>query len=239
MDGSYRLNSLAVFGFLFAVMALLLLLCLMPVFFVAAMQQALQRLHLSPPAALFSVLAIVIGGLINVPVYRVQRPHVVVEVRPPFPIPPFLVPVIRSPEEVVIALNVGGAIVPGCLAAWELLHLIAAGPEYVAAAVAATVITGAICYLLAQPVPGVGIALPLVVPAGTSLLATWALLGFQTPAAYRAPVAFVAGVVGTLVGADLLHLRDVTRLPVNLVVIGGAGTFDGIVLTGILAALLA
>ncbi len=239
MDGSYRLNSLAVFGFLFAVFALLMLLCLMPVFFVAAMQQALERLHLAPPVALLAVLAIVVGGLINVPVYRIKRPHVVVEVRPPFPIPPFLVPVIRSPDEVVVALNVGGAIVPGLLALWELLHLAVAGPSYLAAAFLATVATGAICYLLAQPVPGVGIALPLIVPAGASLLATWALLGFGTPATYRAPVAFVAGVVGTLVGADLLHLRDVVRLPVNLVVIGGAGTFDGIVLTGILAALLA
>jgi uncharacterized membrane protein len=53
------------------------------------------------------------------------------------------------------------------------------------------------------------------------------------------PVAFIAGVVGPLIGADLLHLKDVTRLGAGMASIGGAGTFDGIVLSGIVAAYLA
>lgn len=48
------------------------------------------------------------------------------------------------------------------------------------------------------------------------------------------PIAFVAGVLGPLIGADLLHLRDIEKIAT-----GGAGTFDGIVLSGILAAYLA
>ena len=51
--------------------------------------------------------------------------------------------------------------------------------------------------------------------------------------------AFTAGVAGPLVGADLLHLRDLARTPVGIMSIGGAGTFDGIILSGVLAALLA
>jgi uncharacterized membrane protein len=53
------------------------------------------------------------------------------------------------------------------------------------------------------------------------------------------PVAFVAGVLGPLVGADLLHLREIPRVATGMASIGGAGTFDGIVLSGILAAYLA
>jgi uncharacterized membrane protein len=49
----------------------------------------------------------------------------------------------------------------------------------------------------------------------------------------------VAGVVGSLVGADLLHLADVRRIGTGMASIGGAGTFDGIVLSGIIAAYLA
>jgi uncharacterized membrane protein len=52
-------------------------------------------------------------------------------------------------------------------------------------------------------------------------------------------VAFVAGVLGPLIGADLFHLKDISRVSAGILSIGGAGTFDGIVLSGILAALLA
>jgi uncharacterized membrane protein len=52
-------------------------------------------------------------------------------------------------------------------------------------------------------------------------------------------VAYVAGTIGTLVGADLLNLRRVQDLGAPVVSIGGAGTFDGIFVTGILAVLLA
>ena len=59
------------------------------------------------------------------------------------------------------------------------------------------------------------------------------------PADARAPVAFVAGVAGPLIGADLLNLRRISGLSIGVLSIGGAGTFDGIVLSGVLAALLA
>ena len=42
-----------------------------------------------------------------------------------------------------------------------------------------------------------------------------------------------------LIGADQLRLKDVRKLGATLASIGGAGTFNGIVMTGIVAALLA
>jgi uncharacterized membrane protein len=47
------------------------------------------------------------------------------------------------------------------------------------------------------------------------------------------------GVLGPLIGADLLHLRDIKTLETGIASIGGAGTFDGIVLSGIVADYLA
>lgn len=44
---------------------------------------------------------------------------------------------------------------------------------------------------------------------------------------------------GPLIGADLLHLRDIEKIATGVASIGGAGTFDGIVLSGIVAAYLA
>jgi uncharacterized membrane protein len=53
------------------------------------------------------------------------------------------------------------------------------------------------------------------------------------------PIAFTAGVLGPLIGADLLHLRDLQSPGAGVSSIGGAGTFDGIVLSGMVATLLA
>ena len=52
-------------------------------------------------------------------------------------------------------------------------------------------------------------------------------------------VAAVAYILGTLIGADLLNLGKVQGLGAPLASIGGAGTFDGVFLTGIIAVLLA
>jgi uncharacterized membrane protein len=48
----------------------------------------------------------------------------------------------------------------------------------------------------------------------------------------------VAGSMGTLLGADILNLGKVQGLGAPVASIGGAGTFDGIFLTGIVSVLL-
>jgi uncharacterized membrane protein len=57
--------------------------------------------------------------------------------------------------------------------------------------------------------------------------------------AFAPPVAFIAGVLGPLVGADLLHLNDIKSIGANVASIGGAGTFDGIVISSLVATLIA
>ena len=81
---------------------------------------------------------------------------------------------------------------------------------------------------------GVGITMPALIPA---LVA--ALCGLVLAPEMAAPVAFVSGVFGTIIGADLLHLKDVERIAVGMASIGGAGTFDGIVVSGLIATVLA
>jgi uncharacterized membrane protein len=87
---------------------------------------------------------------------------------------------------------------------------------------------------LAKPVPGLGIAMPFWIPPILSA-ALALLLSRDNPA----PVAYIAGVVGTLIGADLLNWPNFKKLGSQVLSIGGAGVFDGIFLTGIVAALIA
>jgi uncharacterized membrane protein len=53
------------------------------------------------------------------------------------------------------------------------------------------------------------------------------------------PVAYVSGSLGTLIGADLMNLDKIKGLGTPVVSIGGAGTFDGIFVTGLFAVILA
>jgi len=102
------------------------------------------------------------------------------------------------------------------------------------AAAGSTLVVTIACYLLAQPVPGIGIAIPSLVPP--IIASTVALLLARTNVA---AVAYVSGSLGTLIGADLLNLGRIQGLGAPVVSIGGAGTFDGVFLTGIIAVLLA
>ena len=211
------------------------LLLLFPILFGQLLLASLAKLHLNPEAALLLVFAIVFGALINIPLKRIARDDEVV-VRPfaVFGLPHHFPQFRRRYRETVIAVNVGGCLVPVGLALYELIHLAAQGLLLLMAAAVASVVSTAVCYYLARPVPGVGIAMPGLIPPFVAAAAALIL----APGA-AAPVAFIAGVAGPLVGADLLHLKDIVKLGAGMASIGGAGTFDGIVLSGIVAAYLA
>ena len=92
----------------------------------------------------------------------------------------------------------------------------------------------AICYWLSSPIAGVGIAVPVFVPA---LVTTIVALVLSRRRA--APLAYIAGSLGTLIGADLMNLNKLAEVNAPVASIGGAGTFDGIFLIGIVAVLIA
>ena len=92
----------------------------------------------------------------------------------------------------------------------------------------------AITKAIARPVKGVGIATPaLVAPIVAAVIAL-----ILAPAQAQA-IAYTAGVLGTLIGADLLNLGKIPKLGAPVASIGGAGTFDGVFLSGIIAVILA
>jgi uncharacterized membrane protein len=218
-----------------SLVATLVLLFLLPLLFGQIMAVSLVKLHLSPGWAVALITAIVVGSFINIPVKRIQRDEPVAA-HPLAVIGVFnLWPELRSVrQETVIAINVGGCLVPAGLALYELAYLTALGGYALFAAVIAALVNITICYFLARPTPGIGILIPGLVPALVAAMLALILLPENA-----APVAFVAGIAGPLIGADLLHLKEIKQIAVGMASIGGAGTFDGIVLSGIIAAYLA
>jgi uncharacterized membrane protein len=196
---------------------------------VHVLRYAYAKLGLSSGAALLLLLASLIGSYFNIPLTELPEHEVrsgqVIEffgVR-------YIVPLVVNWPRTVIAVNVGGAVIPTLLS----LYLLIKNWIWSSAAVATLFVTVA-CYLLAQPVPGIGIAIPPLIPP--IIAATVALLVARTNVA---AVAYISGSLGTLIGADLLNLGKVQGLGAPVVSIGGAGTFDGVFLTGIIAVLLA
>ena len=223
-----------VWGFL-PLMLFLILLVLLPLVFGQLFATALMKLRLEPSTAILLVMGIILGSGINIPLKRIARNDTLVEDQlailgltgrwPWFQ---------RVRQETVIAVNVGGCLIPAGLAIYEIAHLLFDSPQSLPSLAIAVAVNTAVCYRLAQPVSGIGIALPGLVPAAVAAVSAFWLVPEQAP-----QVAFVAGVLGPLIGADLLHLRAIEALETGIASIGGAGTFDGIVLSGIVAAYLA
>ncbi|MFS8872406.1 DUF1614 domain-containing protein [Synechococcus sp. R50.1] len=198
---------------------------------------AVGKLGFSREGALLLLLAILVGSSVNIPLYRVKCEVTLVEDLASLWMRQFWgIPLTKLSQETVIALNVGGGLIPVLLALYQF------GRADSVLILAVTALVTLVSYYASHVVPGkglrpagaIGIQMnPLIAPATAALAALfWA--GDQAPA-----VAFAGGVLGTLIGADLLHLPEVLRRNCSgILSIGGAGVFDGIALCGLFALLL-
>jgi uncharacterized membrane protein len=197
---------------------------------VGIISNVFQALGLPPNLAFMALLAGFLGSYINIPLTEVESgdaelPEVVTHFGMRYRIP------VRSQTgKTSVAINVGGAIVPLLIS----LYVLSLFPEAIFPALIGTAIVAIIVNRSARPIPGLGIATPMFIPPIIAAICGWSLGGHHADA-----VAYVSGVIGTLVGADLMNLRKIGGLGAPVASIGGAGTFDGIFLTGIVAVLLA
>lgn len=210
------------------------LLLLLPFVLANAMLAALAKLGLGPTSSLLAALGIFLGSTINIPVTRVEH-KMTVEYLPNrlLGLHRLLSRPIQRRTYTVIAVNVGGCLIPTALAGYQGARLALQAPSVLPAALAALAINVALCYYVATPVADTGITMPPLVPAGAA-----ALCGLLFAPEWAPPIAFMAGVLGPVIGADFLHLDDIADIGTGMASIGGAGTFDGIVLSGLVATLL-
>jgi uncharacterized membrane protein len=193
------------------------------------LRYAYMRLGVSSSAAFLLLIGSLLGSYFNIPVAHLPAEAVYSGREADFFGVHYMVPVVVKWPGTIIAVNIGGAVIPTLMSIYLLgkRHLWIEGAF-------ATVVVAAVCYWLASPVPGMGIALPIFVP-----VAVTAVVALLLSSRDAAPLAYISGSLGTLIGADLLNLDTVNGLGAPVASIGGAGTFDGIFLAGILAVLLA
>jgi uncharacterized membrane protein len=210
----------------------LLFLLLLPFLWFAiaidVVQVAAAKLGFTPNIALLLLALIIFGSAINIPLYRVESEEELID--------DFVllyqrqfwgIPFHRIQRTTVVALNVGGGLIPIVLALYQFQQ---ASPI---AILMVTAVVSVVAYYAAHIVPGIGIQMnPLVAPLAAAFSAV------LISSSHASAIAFAGGILGTLIGADLLHLKDITKMSAGVLSIGGAGVFDGIALCGLLALLL-
>lgn len=206
---------------------------------VAAAVTAFVQIHvmryaydmLGMPVKYFYLLLLgsLIGSYVNIPLVTMASEHIVAGHVESYFGMEYVVPDVVDRTRTVIAINVGGALIP----LLGSLYLIIKHRIYLPALLAIAIVAVA-CHFMAKPVHGMGIALPVFAP---TIITTGAALLISRK--YAAPLAYIAGSMGTLIGADLMNFGVVRSLGTPVASIGGAGTFDGIFLTSVLAVVLA
>jgi uncharacterized membrane protein len=192
---------------------------------------AYAKLGLTPEVSLIILIGTLVGSGINLPLYALKTKlggHFVESADKKGPVWEIYQPVREG--RTIIAMNVGGCLIPLGLCLFFVSQQVLEPVKLLAAISAISLLS----YKLSQPIPGRGVAMPIFI---APLVA--AALALTLDSEHAAQFAYICGVLGVLIGADILHLKDIPSLGSPIASIGGAGTFDGIFLTGIIAALLA
>lgn len=214
--------------------ARLLLLIAAAVFLVTVVQLgilqiAFDKLGLAAESATLLLVVTLVGSMINLPLFTVGTDPVEQEKRL-HELPRMLLKRITViPGKTIIAVNVGGCVVP---LAFSLYLFNFSQPGFPSVLVAVAAVT-MIAYSVSFSIPRVGIAMPILIAPVAAALVALTLDPEGAPA-----LAYIGGTLGVLIGADLLRMKDIRKLGEPVASIGGAGSFDGIFVTGIVAVLL-
>ncbi|MGH7934768.1 MAG: DUF1614 domain-containing protein [Candidatus Binataceae bacterium] len=210
-------------------LATFILLLLFVLLEIGVIETVYQKLGMSHRAIVVLLMASVVGSSINIPVAvilsgslihdRVVVSHGIT----------YVIPHVMIPGHTIIAINVGGALIPILLCAYLLWRV-----GGLAATILAVTIVAAVTYHFSNVVPGLGITVPTLIPAVTATIAALLIQRRRS-----ASLAYIAGTLGCLIGADILNLPAFPHFHAPMASIGGAGTFDAVFLSGIIAVLLA
>lgn len=214
--------------FLLMLAFFLLALILLPFLLVGMIGSAFIKLGLPPTSMFWLLILTLLGSMINIPISQLESQVLMRDQMVSYFGMRYRAPVLRT-HKTVLAINVGGAVIPLVLSLYLLTRM-----ELTLCLLLVVGLVTLVANRLARPVQGLGIALPGLIPPVVAALGAYLLC----PPELRAPTAYIAGTMGILLGADILKIREIDKLGAPVASIGGAGTFDAIFLSGIIAVLL-
>lgn len=206
----------------------------------SSIQVFTEALMIPPQIALAALYMSLIGSVMNIPLTEVRTIdygliYREIEV---FGIRWFLPTIGLREKKTIIAVNVGGALMPTIISIYILIQTFmkpSINPQiYMMKILMAILTVSIVVNRYSKIIPGFGIATPGFIPPITTAL-TSLIIALIPPKCNPSIIAYVSGTLGTLIGADLMNLNRINSIGAPIVSIGGAGTFDGIYLTGIAA----
>jgi len=208
---------------------LFLLVFLLAFIQVGLLSFAFEKLGLPPALGFILLLLSLLGSAINLPIARIKSSVPPREITLPTFWGVLRIPMHPLSNETQISVNLGGCLIPTALS----VYLFSQSSLTLLVTLLGITIVSILSYYFSRPIPGVGIAMPILIAPICA-----AMVGLILSPDQSAPLAYISGTLGVLIGADLLHLKEIPKLGAPNASIGGAGTFDGIFITGIVAALL-
>ena len=124
-----------------------------------SVRYAYESLGVSSNTAIFLLLATLIGSFFNIPITELPPEHVMSDEVVDFYGMRYAVPVVSDWDGTVVAVNVGGAVIPTLMSIYLLIKRDLWGKGLAATAIVALVI-----HWMAEPIPGLGIAVPVFMP---------------------------------------------------------------------------
>lgn len=224
------------FTFLFTLFLIIALLIAVSILVLGIVSSAFVKLGFSWLHGFMLLFFSLLGSYINIPITTVIS-HASTPTRDYIKVfgINYKIPFIQNIHKTVIAINLGGAIIPICVSA----YLIYKFPGSIILCICSIFIVALITAKMAKPIKGVGIVTPAILPPIIAALSAFVIVTIlHSNHTFIFIVAYVGGTIGTLIGADILHLKGISKLGAPVVSIGGAGTFDGVFLAGIIAVLL-
>ena len=225
-------------GIIFALVLVVLLFFAVSILFLGVVSTAFTRVGFHWQDALTFMAISFIGSGINLPLttLRSEAPVITDAYAKVFGVT-YRIPVMEQiHQDTILAINLGGAVVPTLIS----LFLLARFPSIILSVLIGIAFVTVATNRIAKPVKGLGIVTPtLVPPILAALTATVLTSFFLLPVGSNFIIAYASGTLGTLIGADILNISKIKDLGAPVASIGGAGTFDGVFLTGVIAVLLA
>ena len=221
-------------------LTLILMTLMISVIALSSLQIFTEALMIPPQLALAALYMSLIGSMINIPLTSVKTIdygliYREIEI---FGIRWFLPTIGLKERKTIIAINIGGAVIPILISIYILIQTImkmSINPQIsLMKIVLSILIVSIIVNRYSRIIPGFGIVTPGFIPPVSAAI-TSIILALIPPKCNPSIIAYISGTFGTLIGADLMNIGKIGEMGAPMVSIGGAGTFDGIYLTGIVA----
>jgi uncharacterized membrane protein len=193
--------------------------------FLGLISAAFGRIGFSAEAVVLLLFAVLVGSFFNIPLFTfearepVMREAFVTVFGMTYRVPPAAV----GSRKTVIAINVGGAVIPSIVS----LYLLVRFPEVTGFAIVGVALVSIISHLISKPVQGVGIVSPALVSPLVAAIYTTIVLALFPSVENAFALAYICGVLGTLIGADLTNLGAIKQIGAPIASIGAPGPLMG------------